>query len=121
MWFCSSLVLRYRHTTSDTPAACADIKQNYADAARRNAATPLYAKGQLVVFKASLADSLPDRLAVDDDDAGDGDGDGERSDLVVLQLSSRGLNYERKLIFNMIIITFDIRQFLNRFMCQVQA
>ena len=56
----------------------------YADAARRNAAAALHAKGQLVVFKASLADSLPDHLAADDDDAGDGDG--ERSDLVVLQL-----------------------------------
>ncbi|CAM9398446.1 unnamed protein product, partial [Laminaria digitata] len=36
--------------------------------APRNAAAALHAKGQLVVFKASLADSLPDRLAVDDDD-----------------------------------------------------
>ena len=39
----------------------------------RNAAAPLYAKGQLVVFKASLADSLPDRLAADDDHAGEGE------------------------------------------------
>lgn len=74
-----------------------------------------------MVFKASLADSLPDRLAIDDDDAGDGDGDGdgERSDLVVLRLSFRGLNYERELLLNMIINTFDIQLFFNRNISQV--
>lgn len=59
-----------------------------ADFTCRNAAAALHAKGQLVVFKASLADSLPDSLADDDADAGHGrgGGDGERSDLVGFRL-----------------------------------
>ncbi|CAN0558682.1 unnamed protein product, partial [Ectocarpus sp. 12 AP-2014] len=35
--------------------------------AKRNAAEPLHKKGQLVVFRAALADSLPDHLADDDE------------------------------------------------------
>ncbi|CAM9250306.1 unnamed protein product [Ectocarpus sp. 4 AP-2014] len=37
-------------------------------AAKRNAAEPLHKKGQLVVFRAALADSLPDHLAGDDEE-----------------------------------------------------
>ncbi|CAM9177058.1 unnamed protein product [Ectocarpus sp. 8 AP-2014] len=36
--------------------------------AKRNAAEPLHKKGQLVVFRAALADSLPDHLAGDDEE-----------------------------------------------------
>ncbi|CAM9979561.1 unnamed protein product, partial [Ectocarpus fasciculatus] len=38
--------------------------------AKRNAAEPLHKKGQLVVFRAELADSLPDHLAGDDEENG---------------------------------------------------
>ncbi|CAN0475481.1 unnamed protein product, partial [Ectocarpus sp. 12 AP-2014] len=36
--------------------------------AKRNAAEPLHKKGQLVVFRTTLADSLPDHLAGDDEE-----------------------------------------------------
>ena len=59
-----------------------------------------------MVFKASMADSLPDSLALDDADAagdgrghGRGDGDGERSDLVDFQRPFRGRCYERYFFF----------------------
>lgn len=44
---------------------------------RSNSAVPLYSKGQLVVFKAALADSLPDHLA---EDGNDNDNDEENDD-----------------------------------------